>query len=159
MPHRVSMRDTLLFFAALFIALTAGRAFWVTLGENPFAMSGATYVEFFQQLDRRIAGPIALTGMGGPLLAGLAAFAYRRQRRPFLLLVAACALGVIASVVTVTINVPINKLLATWNPAALPAGYEDHLHRWWTWHQVRFAAVFTAACAVYLAMLTRDRTQ
>lgn len=150
------MRDTILFFAALLLSLTAGRSFWVTLGENPFDMSGRTYVEFFQQLDRKIAGPIAVTAMGGTLLAGIAAFAHRRQRVPFLLLAAACALGVVASVVTVTINVPVNKMLATWDPAALPAGYEDHLRRWWTWHQVRFAAMLIATCAVYLAMLIRD---
>ena len=63
-------RDSLLFGAALLLALTAGRAFWVTLGESPFNMSAATYVEFFQQLDRRIAIPIAVTGVGGTLLAG-----------------------------------------------------------------------------------------
>ena len=91
------MRDTILFFAALLLSLTAGRSFWVTLGENPFDMSGRTYVEFFQQLDRKIAGPIAVTAMGGTLLAGIAAFAHRRQRVPFLLLAAACALGVVAS--------------------------------------------------------------
>jgi hypothetical protein len=40
----------LLFLTALFLSLTAGRAFWVSLGESPFNMSGSTYVEFFQQL-------------------------------------------------------------------------------------------------------------
>ena len=43
------LRNVLLFCAAVLLALTAGRAFWVSLGENPFNMSGATYVEFFQQ--------------------------------------------------------------------------------------------------------------
>jgi hypothetical protein len=33
------------------------------LGENPFNMSGPAYVEFFQQLDTRIAIPIAVTGI------------------------------------------------------------------------------------------------
>ena len=45
------MRKVLLFFMSVLLALTAGRAFWVSLGENPFAMSGATYVEFFQQWE------------------------------------------------------------------------------------------------------------
>jgi hypothetical protein len=36
-------------------------------------MSGQTCVEFFQHLDRRIATPIAVTGIGGTLLAGVAA--------------------------------------------------------------------------------------
>jgi hypothetical protein len=71
------LRSVVLFFAALLLALTAGRAFWVWPGENPFNMSGATYVEFFQQLDRRIAIPIAITGVGGTLLAGISAFLHR----------------------------------------------------------------------------------
>jgi hypothetical protein len=61
----IVLRNVLLFFTALLLALTAGRAFWVWLGENPFNMSGATYVEFFQQLDERIAIAIAVTGLGG----------------------------------------------------------------------------------------------
>lgn len=90
-------RKTLLFGAALLLALTAGRAFWVTLGENAFNMSAATYVEFFQQLDRRIAVPIAATGVGGTLLAGLAAMAHRAERKAFYLLLAACGLAAIVT--------------------------------------------------------------
>ena len=148
-------RDALLFGAALAISLTAGRAFWGWMGENPVDMSSRTYVEFFQQLDRHIALPIAITGMGGPLLAAAAALAHRGQRRVVVWLSTAAVLGVVASVVTVTVHVPINQLLATWDPASLPAGYEEHLRRWWTWHQVRFAAVFLGMCSVFGAMLVR----
>ena len=42
------LRNVWLFFTALLLALTAGRAFWMWLGETPFDMFGATYVEFFQ---------------------------------------------------------------------------------------------------------------
>lgn len=149
------LRNALLFFAALLVALTAGRAFWVSLGENPFNMSGATYVEFFQQLDRRIALPIALTGIGGTLMAGLAAIAHKADRRAFLLLLAACALGIVGSLVTLLVNVPINERVATWNPAALPSGYEAFLRRWWEWHQVRLVAMFSGMCLVFVAMLVR----
>jgi uncharacterized membrane protein len=141
-------RNILLFGAAVLIALTAGRAFWVTLGENPFSMSGATYVEFFQQLDRRIAVPIAMTGVGGTLLAGLAALTHRTDRRVFYLLLAACGLAAIGSLVTIIVNVPINERVATWSPAALPAGYEAFLRQWWQWHQVRLAAMFTGMCLI-----------
>ena len=148
-------RNILLFSAAVLIALTAGRAFWVTLGENPFNMSGATYVAFFQQLDRRIAIPIAVTGIGGTLLAGLAAMAHRTDRRVFSLLLAAFGLAAIGSLVTVLVNVPINERVAAWNPAALPPDYEMFLRRWWEWHQVRMAALFTSMCLVLAAMLVR----
>ncbi|HEV8422715.1 MAG TPA: DUF1772 domain-containing protein [Chthoniobacterales bacterium] len=149
------VRNLVVFFAALLLSLTAGRAFWVTLGENPFNMSGPTYVEFFQQLDKRIVLPIAITGMGGTLLAGLAALLYKSERKAFYLLLAACGLAVVGDLVTILINIPINNRLATWNPAALPPGYEAFLQRWWQWHQVRLVAMFAAMGLVFAAMLVR----
>jgi uncharacterized membrane protein len=149
------LRKVLLFLAAALLALTAGRAFWVWLGENPFDMPGATYVEFFQQLDRRIALPIAVTGIGGTLLAGLSAFLHRGDRKVFYLLLTACGLAVIASLTTLLVNVPINLQIATWNPGALPAGYEAVLRRWWEWHHVRLVAMLTAMGLVLVAMLVR----
>ncbi len=150
------LRNVLLFLAALLLGLTAGRAFWVWLGENPFNMSGATYVEFFQQLDRRIAIPIAMTGIGGTLLAGISAMLYRSQSRVFYLLLAACGLGIVGCLVTILVNVPINMQVATWNPVALPAGYEALLRRWWEWHHVRLVAMFSATCLVLASMLARS---
>lgn len=149
------MRSVLLFFTALLLALTAGRAFWVWLGENPFNMSGQTYVEFFQQLDRGIALPIAVTGVGGTLLAGLSAFVHRSDPRTFYLLLAACGFAIVADVVTIFINVPINNRLATWNPASLPPDYQVDLRQWWQWHHVRLVGMVAAMCLVFAAMLGR----
>ena len=148
-------RNIVLFVAALLTALTAGRAFWVTLGESPFNVSAAAYVEVFQQLDTRIAIPIAVTGIGGTLMTGLAAFAHRGDRRTSRLLAAACALGMVSTLITIVVSVPINDAIATWTPSSLPAGYEQVLRRWWNWHQVRLVAVFASMCLVLAAMLTR----
>ena len=149
------LRNVLLFFTALLLALTAGRAFWAWLGENPFNMSGQTYVEFFQQLDRRIVVPIGVTGIGGTLLAGISAVLYRTDRTAFYLLLLACVLAVVSDLVTIFVNVPINNRLATWDPASLPPDYQDHLRRWWQWHHVRLVGMFTAMCLVFAAMLVR----
>lgn len=54
------LRKTCLFLTAVLLALTARRAFWVSLGENPFNKSGRTYVEFFQQLDHTMFGAMCL---------------------------------------------------------------------------------------------------
>jgi uncharacterized membrane protein len=118
-------RRILLFLTAVLFAPTAGRAFWVWLDENPFNMSGKTSVEFFQQLDKRIAIPIAVTGLGGTLLAGISAVFHRRDRTMFSLLLAVFGLGVIGSLVTIFFNVPLDERLATWNPSALPAATCD----------------------------------
>lgn len=148
-------RKILLFGAAVLLSLTAGRAVWVSRGENPFNMSAATYVEFFQQLDRAIAIPIALTGIGGTLLVGISALVHRSDRRVFYLLLGACGCALVGSLVTIFVNVPINERLATWNPAALPPDYEVFLRRWWEWHQVRMVAMFSGMSLVFAAMLVR----
>jgi len=118
------LRSALLFVTAILLALTAGRAFWVWLGESPFGMAGATYVEFFQRLDQRIAIPMAIIGILGPVLAGICAMISRANRHMFLSLVTACGFGVVGVLVTVIVNVPINEQIAGWNPAALPQGYD-----------------------------------
>ena len=143
--------NVLLFSTAVLLSLTAGRAFWVWLGENPFDMSGPT----FQQLHRHIAVPIAVIGIGGTVLAGVSAALLRNQRAVCSLLVTACALAVVGSLVTSLVHVPINQELATWNPAALPQGYEAFLQRWWAWHHVRLVAMCAATGLVFAAMLVR----
>ena len=150
------IRNVVLFLAALLLALTAGRAFWIWLGENPFDMSGQTYVEFFQQLDKRIALPIAITGIGGTILAGLSAALHRTDRRVFYVLGLAFGLALVGDLVTLLVNVPINNELATWNPADLPPNYQEFLLRWWQWHHVRLVAMFAATCLVLVAMLGRN---
>jgi uncharacterized membrane protein len=147
------VRSALLLATSILLALIAGRAFWVWLGESPFGMTGATYIDFFQHLDQRIALPIAIIGILGPLLAGVSAAVLKADRPVFYSLVAACALGVIGVLVTVAINAPINEQIADWQPAALPAGYEDVLQTWWTWHIVRMIANLGAMCAAFLALL------
>jgi len=149
------LRTILLFFTALLLGLTAGRAFWVWLGENPLNMSGATYVEFFQQVDKRIVIPIAVTGIGGTLLAGISAALHKNDRLTFYLLMAAFGLALVGCLVTIFFNVPINETLATWNPSSLPADYEVLLRRWWQWHHVRLVTMFSAMCLVFAAMLVR----
>jgi hypothetical protein len=73
------LRKTCLVLTAVFLALAASRAFWVSLGRIRSTCS-PTYVEFFQQLDQRIAIPIAITSIGGTLLAGISAMLYRNCR-------------------------------------------------------------------------------
>ncbi len=84
------LQKVVLFFTSVLVSLTAGRAFWVWLGENPANLSGATYVEFYQAVNRGIALPIALIGIGGIIMAAISAFMFRRDRPVFYLLLATC---------------------------------------------------------------------
>jgi uncharacterized membrane protein len=151
------LRIALLFVTAVLISLTAGRAFWVLVGESPLGIAGTTYVDFFQQLDKRIAIPMAVIGILGPTLAGVCAVVYRANRCMFFFLITAFGFGVVAVLVTVLVNVPINNQIAGWSPAALPMGYEDILRRWWNWHILRTIANVGAMCSVFAALLAKGR--
>jgi uncharacterized membrane protein len=73
----------------------------------------------------------------------------------FFCLLAACGLGAASALVTVLVSVPINEQIASWNPGALPVGYEDVLRQWWSWHIVRLVSSVGAMFAVFLALLAR----
>jgi uncharacterized membrane protein len=88
-------------------------------------------------------------------MAGVSAMAHKADRKIFYLLLAACSLGVVGSLVTILINVPINERIATWDPTALPQGYQELRRSWWEWHQVRLVAMFTGMCLIFAAMLKR----
>ena len=152
------LRNTILFLALLLVSLTAGRAFWVTLGENPLKLSGATYVEFFQALDKKVAVPIAITGVGGALFAGVAAMLHKGDPLVFRLLLLACVLTAVSCVVTIFVNVPINNQIATFDPAALPPNYRELVTRWWNWHQVRFATLMPSMICLFVATLLRKQS-
>ncbi len=152
------LRKVILFFTSVLVSLTAGRAFWVWLGENPANLSGATYVEFYQAVNRGIALPIALISTGVIILAATSAFLFRRDRLVFYLLLATCAFSLIATLVTIFVHLPINAQVAAWNPTALPANYRELLDRWWGWHQVRLVVLLAAMSLVFAAMLVRKES-
>src|SRR5688572_3058668 len=115
----VMIRKLILFITLTLVSLTAGRAFWTWIAENPANLSGATYVEFFQVLERSISIPIAITAIGGFVFACVSAFLFRADRTVFYLLLAVCGLCLIANLVTIFGNKPINAQILTWNPTAL----------------------------------------
>lgn len=52
-------------------------------------------------------------------------------------------------VVTLAIEVPMNKQIAVWDPAAVPANWAEIRDRWLLFHNVRTAAgVFAFVCAL-----------
>ncbi len=152
------LQKVVLFFTSVLVSLTAGRAFWVWLGENPANLSGATYVEFYQAVNRGIALPIALIGIGAIIMAAISAFLFRRDRPVFYLLLATCIFSLLATLVTIFVHLPINAQVAAWNPTALPANYRELLDHWWGWHQVRLVVLIAAMSLVFAAMLVRKES-
>lgn len=144
-----------LFVAVLTVSLTAGRAFWVWIGENPSHRSTTTFIESFQATNRVIAVPIAITGNLG-FVSVLAAAALSWHDRPSLYFLGTAAPLLAASVlITLMINVPINDRIMTWNASSPPADWKQFRDRWWTWHVIRAAALLAALVLLLFGALLR----
>jgi uncharacterized membrane protein len=149
-------RTLSLFFAVLMVALAAGRAFWVWVGENPSALSMTTYIESFQATIRTITLPITIIGNLGLLSAILAVALSWRDRPSVYFLAMALPLLAASVLITLRINVPINDQIMTWNANAPPEGWMQLRDKWWTWHKIRAVALLAAFVLVLAGTLLRS---
>jgi len=75
----LALKNPALFLTMTAVALLAGRSVWTWLGESPANVSRATFVEFFQALDRGVAAPMRVTGVGAVVLTAVSAFLFRAR--------------------------------------------------------------------------------
>ena len=151
------LRRAVLFLTLLTVALLAGRAFWAWVADNPANFSPATYVAYVQGVDRAIELPIAAMGIGAVLLTGISAALSFRDRPVFCVLFVALVCVLASNVVTVVVHLPINRQLASFNPAALPANWPELRDRWWEFHMVRLVTLLAGMVLVSLAAVMRTQ--
>jgi uncharacterized membrane protein len=70
---------------------------------------------------------------------------------------AGAALLILSLVVTVRIEVPMNRAIAHWNPAAAPANWSAIRDRWLAFHALRTVSGITAFVAATAGLLLRPR--
>ncbi|MFE0676652.1 DUF1772 domain-containing protein [Streptomyces sp. NPDC058867] len=136
-------RTAVLTAATTTTGLLAGSFYVFACAVMPgLARSGdAVYVAVMRDINEVIQNPVFLTSfLGAPLLTGLAVWRARGERRG--LLWSALTANVLALLVTVTVNVPLNDRLAgSGSAAALRAEFEG---AWVGWNVVRGVLVTVA---------------
>lgn len=75
------------------------------------------------------------------LLAGSAIISRGKTRTFFAL---AAVLSLLQMIITIAHEVPINRLVANWSPANLPAGWDATRHGWMSGHWLRTGLSFAA---------------
>jgi hypothetical protein len=127
----------LLPYAAFF-----GIAVYLALAPCYDKLSGRAFIEFFQKIDRYMKARAPLLGLAQvaltlPLLGLLAAHG---AGLPFGLTLAALVMALAGMVIAVKGNVPLNREMGRWSPAAPPPGWEQVRARWLRLHSLRGAA-------------------
>jgi uncharacterized membrane protein len=161
-----TIRGLVLIAATMTMGLTAGvfALYSHTIMPGLATTDDRTFIAAFQALDRAIINPwFMLTAfLGGLLWTVLAAVTnWGRPALPWI--AAALALYLIAVVVTIAVNVPLNDALkAAGDPHRMadPAAVRQHFHemRWAAWNLVRVATSVTALGCLCWALLVHGRS-
>jgi uncharacterized membrane protein len=122
-----------------------------------------TFVTAFQAMDRAIINPwFMLTGFVGALVLTLAATVTQLGRDPLPYVAVALGLYLIAFVITIAVNVPLNDALkAAGTPGSLEQAHalREHFHeaRWAAFNLVRVAVSSVAFVALAYALVVHGR--
>lgn len=140
----------------LALGLMAGFYFaWSFSGANGFAQTRPqVYVEAMQAINEAVRNAWFGAAFFGAIPLGLIAILFGgRPARPWA--AAALALYALGFAVTVLGNVPMNREMAGWSPAAPPAGIEAFLDRWTLLNHLRLG-LSTLAFAIALPGLWKQ---
>ena|SRR5437879_4188839 len=147
-------RRIVLFAALFFVALASGGAFVVYLAYNPAGMSAVFYIETMQHAIR-VMLPLAVVLNLGLLFTIVSAVLARRDRLSLYLLIAASICIIVAVLVTVFGNWPINNQIITWSINSPPSNWTELRDEWWRFHVARAVIGITGLSFLILSTLVR----
>lgn len=133
--------------------------FGVWLLFNPRSMSGAEYVQQHQHGVRTLDPPLPILGGATIVLTTVLAALGDSNRARLAALVAAGGCYLAAGLITRLINQPINSVLMSWTPEALPENWRQYRQKWWRWHVVRTTAAIIGLCLLIGAQLLASPQQ
>jgi uncharacterized membrane protein len=131
---------------------------WFSLSRSIATVTPATFLEVGHTMIRNLGRPMSLL-MPATLIANVVvavALFRRKERKALMFASAAFLLLVLALIVTLGVNVPIDDRIHQWTLSTLPADWQAIRDRWETCHSVRtFASLAGLGCAFASALVTR----
>jgi len=133
--------------------IVAGAFFMGTFAVHPAAsrLEASPHVLLRQELIRRLAMFLP-PFMFLPIPASIAALAFCRPSISWGLDAVGCALSLSTIGITIAINGPLNRRIASWTPDRLPSDWQDFVQRWNMAHVIRMTVAVGAFLCAILAM-------
>jgi uncharacterized membrane protein len=146
---------TALFLTIMSFALVTGVFWgtWFSLSRSIASVSPAAFLENGRIFIGNLAMPMRIL-MPGALLCGMVSAALtRRDPAVFRFTVAGVLLLILAMIITLSVNVPIDNQIKTWTLQSLPADWEGVRDRWEAFHTFRTFVSIGALASVAVAGL------
>lgn len=130
-----------IYFIALFLLMLVTGVFWGTwfsLSRSMEVFSAAEFIHIGKTIIQNLAVPMRIILPSCILFMILSAWFYPEKRSSgFYFCVTSIVLIVIALLITLLIEVPIDNQIATWTAETAPAGWEAIRDRWEFFHAAR----------------------
>ena len=156
MKIRAAQATTIVLFA-LVMGVFWGT--WFSLSRTMDQLSPETFVAVGHAMIQNLGTPMAIL-LPFALLSALITLVLARQeghRQAFWWLLAGFLLMVLALVVTLAVEVPIDNRIETWTAATLPADWRSIQSRWELFHTVRTFVSIAALVAVTIGAVVTAR--
>ncbi len=153
------LRFVHLFLFALVVGVFWGT--WFSLSRSIAAITPPTFLEVGHTMIANLGGPMAVL-FPATLLSALPVLVslYRRQRRGFYLMLVGVGLLVVALVITLTVNVPIDNAIGRWTVQTLPPDWTTSRDRWQAYHTSRtFVSLAGFGCALAAILWNSEHDQ
>jgi uncharacterized membrane protein len=145
------------FIALLLFSLVAGVFWgtWFSLSRSIATITPATFLEIGRTMIRNLGGPMSVLMPAAVLSAAVLVVLLfrRRKRRSGILATAALILLVTAMVITLVVNVPIDRQIQSWTTATLPADWTTTRDRWEFYHGIRTLISLCALSCLFASTL------
>ena len=137
-------------------ALVAGMFYgpWAALSRSMRTFAPEVFLAIVDRMNRNMA-PVMTVLMPAALLAMIPVLiaSYGTYPKVFSLYAAAFILFIVALAVTVLVEVPIVKEIATWTVATLPANWQQVRDRWVRFHVIRVVAGLASLVLLLIAAI------
>jgi hypothetical protein len=128
-------------FAALFLLTLITGVFWgtwFTLTRSLETFSAAEFIHIGKAIIANVAWPMRIIMPSCILFMVLSAWLYPEKRSPgFFFSIAASGLIIIALLITLLVEVPIDNQIKTWTASTVPSDWESIRDRWQAFHTAR----------------------
>jgi Domain of unknown function (DUF1772) len=146
-----------MFLFALVVGVFWGT--WFSLSRSMGAITASTFLEVGHTMIDNLGGPMSVLMPATLVSAGPVLFVlYRlRRRASFSLVLVATALLLVALLITLSVNVPIDNAIAGWTMDTLPSDWTEIRDRWEAYHATRtFLSLVGFGCALAAVLWSGD---
>jgi hypothetical protein len=147
----MSLRNTIFCVSVLLVGLLAGLQWGTGMAQyTALSLPGPVWLLRHQAEDALFRQ--VMPGYMWAVLLSLAASALLSRGKTRVFFALAAVLSLTQMIITITHEVPINRLVANWSPDSLPAGWDVTRHSWMSGHWLRTGLSFAAFLLAILGL-------